>query len=130
MSDKSALSQNMQKHQTRAMNKKILDEITNMQATVLLTKSRVEPQTQSSVSGSKVAQKRSRSKMNEGAKTIRRRKTKFTLSEKINLESPANEYVLDEVVFATIPGFCLWPARIVNIAGETITVEFFGTGHM
>lgn len=56
------------------------------------------------------------------------RTKKLTLSEKMKNEAPDNEFVIDEIILATIPGFCPWPARIIQIIGETITVEFFGTG--
>lgn len=55
---------------------------------------------------------------------------KLTLNEKILNESPLNTYMINEIVLATIPGFCSWPARIVDIVGETIMVQFFGTGHI
>lgn len=52
------------------------------------------------------------------------------LKEKIFNEAPGNEFMKDEIVLGTIPGYCPWPARIVNIVGETIFIEFFGTGEM
>lgn len=52
------------------------------------------------------------------------------LKEKIENESPYNSYLVHEIVLATIPGFVAWPARIKNIIGETIYVEFFGTGQV
>lgn len=36
--------------------------------------------------------------------------------------------MLNEVVLATVPGYAAWPARIIEINGQTIQVEFFGTG--
>lgn len=60
----------------------------------------------------------------------RRRPNRMTLKEIIEYESPLNEYMVNEIVLATIPGFCGWPARIVDIIGETIMVQFLGTGHM
>lgn len=60
----------------------------------------------------------------------KRRVKNLTIKEKIRIEAPDNEYVIDEIVLATIPGFCAWPARIQQIIGETIMVEFFGTGEM
>lgn len=64
-------------------------------------------------------------------KKVARRKTKaLPLKEKINREAPSNEFVVNEIVLATIPGFCAWPARIKAINNETITVQFFGTGHV
>lgn len=67
---------------------------------------------------------------NEIRKVKRRVKKNMTLKEKIRSEAPANEFVNNEIVLATIPGFCPWPARIIQIDGETIMVEFFGTGQM
>lgn len=62
-------------------------------------------------------------------KSIRRKTfNKLTLKEKINREAPINEYVINELVMATIPGYAPWPARIIDISGEIILVEFFGTG--
>lgn len=52
------------------------------------------------------------------------------LAEKIQNEAPINYYLKDEIVLATIPGYAPWPARILDIIGETIIVEFFGTGQM
>lgn len=31
-------------------------------------------------------------------------------------------------MLATVPGYPAWPAKVVDIKGSTITVEFFGTG--
>lgn len=63
--------------------------------------------------------------------SVRRTRAKpLTLKEKIDNESPLNIYMINEIVLATIPGFCCWPARIVDMIGETIMVQFFGTGHM
>lgn len=45
-------------------------------------------------------------------------------------EAPINEFIINEVILATIPGYAPWPARISKIIGETIFVEFFGTGQM
>lgn len=58
------------------------------------------------------------------------RTRKLTLAQAIENGSPANEFVADEVVLVTIPGFCPWPARILGISSETLMVEFFGTGQM
>lgn len=52
------------------------------------------------------------------------------LKEKIEKEAPSNSYLNEEIVLTTIPGFSPWPSRIVNIIGETIYVEFFGTGQV
>lgn len=76
--------------------------------------------------------KRKREPNNEPQGKIRQRKstTKLRLKEKIESELPANEYVLNEIVLCTIPRFSPWPARIMQINGHTIIVEFFGTGQM
>lgn len=54
----------------------------------------------------------------------------LSLKEKLDMEAPINEFITNEVVFAAIPGFSPWPARILSISGHTIFVEFFGTGQM
>lgn len=51
-----------------------------------------------------------------------RRVKKLTVKEKIHNESPDNEFMPNEIVLATIPGFCPWPARILELAGQTIIV--------
>lgn len=58
------------------------------------------------------------------------RSTRMRLQERIQNESPNKEFIENEIVLATIPGFCPWPARILNITGQTISIEFFGTGQM
>lgn len=63
-------------------------------------------------------------------KNIQRRKVKYSLKEKIERGAPSNEYMTNEIILATVPGFCAWPARIKHISGETIHVEFFGTGQI
>lgn len=57
-----------------------------------------------------------------------RRVRKLTIKERIKIDAPDNEFMANEVILATIPGFCAWPARIIQILNETIIVEFFGTG--
>lgn len=59
-----------------------------------------------------------------------RRVKKLTVKERIHKEAIDNEFMPDEIILATIPGFCCWPARILEIIGQTIMVEFFGTGQM
>lgn len=66
---------------------------------------------------------------NKRNKNIRKRSI-AALTEKILRESPGKEFILNEIVLATVPGFVPWPARIVEINGETLRVEFFGTGEM
>lgn len=63
-------------------------------------------------------------------KKKRKGTVKYSLVERINNESPANEFFTDEIVFATIPGYCPWPASILYIEGQTLFVKFFGTGQM
>lgn len=60
----------------------------------------------------------------------RQRKKNLSLKEKIENEAPCNAYMVNEVILATVPGFCPWPARIMSISGETLFVEFFGTGQV
>lgn len=50
------------------------------------------------------------------------------LKERIITEAPDKEFVLNEIVLASVPGYAAWPARIIDINGQTIHVEFFGTG--
>lgn len=64
------------------------------------------------------------------AKQNKGRVRNLSLKEKMDKNAPSNEYMLNEIILATIPGFCAWPARIINISNETIMVEFFGTGQM
>lgn len=59
-----------------------------------------------------------------------KRNNKLSLKEKIHNESPMNEFMVDEIVLCTIPGYAPWPARIKEIINQTIFVEFFGTGQM
>lgn len=55
---------------------------------------------------------------------------KLSPSENIRLGAPDNEFVANEIVLAAVSGYAPWPARIIEIIGETIRVEFFGTGEM
>lgn len=57
-----------------------------------------------------------------------RKSTKLLLSEQIDRDSPSRQYLLNEIILTTIPGFVPWPSRILKIDGHTILVEFFGTG--
>lgn len=36
--------------------------------------------------------------------------------------------MIDEIVLATVPGYAPWPGRVIEINGQTVQVEFFGTG--
>lgn len=45
-------------------------------------------------------------------------------------DTPDKEFLVNEIVLTTIPGFSPWPSRILNIMGQTITIEFFGTGQV
>lgn len=56
--------------------------------------------------------------------------TKTQLQEQMLNENPNREFLLNEIVLATIPGFAPWPARILSITGQTIAIQFFGTGQM
>lgn len=64
------------------------------------------------------------------SRTSNRRIKKLTLEEKIRNQAPENNFLCNEIVLATIPAFCPWPARIIQIINEMIMVEFFGTGPM
>lgn len=55
-------------------------------------------------------------------------KARTKLAEQIVNESPGKVYAANEIVLATVPGYPCWPARITDIQGQTIHVEFFGTG--
>lgn len=57
-----------------------------------------------------------------------RKSAKLTLKERIAQEAPDKEYVIGEIVLGTVPGFSPWPATILQISGQTILVEFFGSG--
>lgn len=65
---------------------------------------------------------------NEKTKTKRVRK--LCIQEKILNQSPNNEFMINEVVLCTIPGYAPWAARIREINNQTIFVEFFGTSQM
>lgn len=67
---------------------------------------------------------------NQKPPTVRRKNRKLTLEQHIENETPSKNYVENEIVIATIPGYAPWPARILSIQSETIMVEFFGTGQM
>lgn len=75
-------------------------------------------------------QKRPNNNTKCGRSKTKRLVKNLTLKEKIKNNAPDNEFMTNEIVLATIPGFCAWPARIIQIIGETIMVEFFGTGQM
>lgn len=53
-----------------------------------------------------------------------------SLLDKMVREAPDKEFVLNEIVLATVPGYAPWPACIVAIEGETLKVQFFGTGEV
>lgn len=55
---------------------------------------------------------------------------RLKLQERMDLEAPDKEFVINEVVLAVVPGYSAWPARILEISGVTIKVEFLGTGEM
>lgn len=38
--------------------------------------------------------------------------------------------MVNEIVICTISGYAPWPARILDITGQTIAIEFFGTGQI
>lgn len=75
-----------------------------------------------------------KSKKNMKTKSKKRRESRkknvMLLQEKMLNDAPKNTYLINEIVLATIPGFVAWPARIKNMIGETIYVEFFGTGQV
>lgn len=52
----------------------------------------------------------------------------MTIKERIDMEALDKCFVLNEVVLAIVPGYPFWPARVIDINGATITVEFYGTG--
>lgn len=57
-----------------------------------------------------------------------KRKAKLQLQERLQNEVPSKEYLPNEIILATVPGYAPWPARIIEMVGQTILVEFFGTG--
>lgn len=69
-------------------------------------------------------------KCTESTTNALRKSSKIQLLERIRLEIPTKDYLINEIVLTTIPGYKPWPSRILNITGQTITVEFFGTGEM
>lgn len=71
---------------------------------------------------------KTKSTTSTNASNLKKRSKNLTLKEIISINAPMNDYVMNELVLATVPGYCPWPARILSIIGETIVVEFFGTG--
>lgn len=47
-----------------------------------------------------------------------------------SMERPTDEFITNEIVLATIPGYAPWPACIIDIKGNTYFVRFFGTDEM
>lgn len=47
-----------------------------------------------------------------------------------SIHSPTDEFISNEIVLATIPGYAPWPACIINVKGNTYFVRFFGTDEM
>lgn len=56
--------------------------------------------------------------------------SKQMLQERMLSDAPEKEFLSNEIVLASIPGYAPWPARILQISGQTITIAFFGTGQM
>lgn len=50
------------------------------------------------------------------------------MKERIDTEALEKCFVVNEIVLGSVPGYAPWPARIIDINGSTINVEFFGTG--
>lgn len=59
-----------------------------------------------------------------------RKSAKLQLEERVRNNIPSTEFLINEIVLGTVPGYVPWPGRILNITGQTITIEFFGTGEM
>lgn len=59
-----------------------------------------------------------------------RKSTKMQIQEHIDNNTPNKQYLADEIILATVPGYAPWPARILTMIGQTISVQFFGTGQM
>lgn len=69
--------------------------------------------------------------VNEKKKNPKTRKdSRKKLEEKIHNEAPLKQYIEGEIILGAIPGFAPWPARIQKIIGETIYIEFFGSGEV
>lgn len=62
------------------------------------------------------------------AKSQTKRAAQLQLQERLLHDVPTKEYLPNEIILATIPGYAPWPARILEMIGQTILVEFFGTG--
>lgn len=75
------------------------------------------------------AKRRTMNGNNDGKNKIKKR-SKLSLEEKLDNEAPIKQFLPNEVVLATVPGYCPWPARILTITDHTILIEFFGTGQM
>lgn len=57
-----------------------------------------------------------------------KRRANLQLQERLLNDVPSKEYLPNEIILATIPGYVAWPARILEMMGQTVLVEFFGTG--
>lgn len=73
---------------------------------------------------------KSKSDVNNDEKNKTKKRSKLSLKEKLDNEDPTKKFLPNEVVLATVPGYCPWPARILTITDHTILIEFFGTGQM
>lgn len=60
--------------------------------------------------------------------TQKKSRAKLQLQERLLNQVPNKEYLPNEIILATIPGYVPWPARILEMTGQTVFVEFFGTG--
>lgn len=47
-----------------------------------------------------------------------------------SMQGLTDEFIANEIVFATIPGYAPWPACIIEVKGNTFFVRFFGTDEM
>lgn len=122
-----AKNQNIQKAKKRKRN----DDPQNNIARKYSLRSRVEEE--KTISTTQITEDRNtrKRKRNDVNSDMRKSKsTKLQLQERLQNETPNREYIVNELVLATVPGFAPWPARILNINGQTISVEFFGTGQM
>lgn len=76
------------------------------------------------------ANEKHKPKAEKVAAKVNRKSTRLQLEEQMLNEIPTKEFLINELILGTIPGWPAWPARILDITGQTIVIQFFGTGQM
>lgn len=125
------------RYEEKTRNKRIEDSHKQSNQNVLPNDINQVENEQDQDDGGRVTRKRKRYEENTTNKRKVRRiegkgrvSTKMLLQERLRNDTPNKEFITNEIILATIPGFAPWPARILNISGQTISIQFFGTGQM